>query len=253
MANRKPGGGRAQSKATGRAGAPTPPAPKPRTVTPSGAPVDPVTGAPIPRGQRRDDMIAKRRQARLRVGERQRRQRLIKRLSIAAVAVVILASLGYVANGIIQDRLNNKAIDGVASFDEVAGHQDGALTFAQTPPAGGTHNSVWQNCGYYAAPIANENGVHSLEHGAVWITYQPDLASDQVDIIKNDANQSYVIASPHSDLPAPVVVSAWGKQLTLQSANDPRLGDFLAKYRQGSQTPEPGAACSGGTSATVSQ
>ncbi len=48
-------------------------------------------------------------------------------------------------------------------------------------------------------------------------------------------------------LPAPVVLSAWNHQLQLQSADDPRIDAFLAKYVQGAQTPEPGALCSNGT------
>jgi hypothetical protein len=39
---------------------------------------------------------------------------------------------------------------------------------------------------------------------------------------------------------------AWGKQLSLQSAEDPDLERFIGAYRQGPQTPESGAACTGG-------
>jgi hypothetical protein len=56
-----------------------------------------------------------------------------------------------------------------------------------------------------------------------------------------------VLVSPYPDLPAPVVASAWGKQLQLDSANDPRLEQFVSAFREGPQTPEPGAPCTGGT------
>jgi hypothetical protein len=48
------------------------------------------------------------------------------------------------------------------------------------------------------------------------------------------------------DLPSPVVASAWGKQLRLDGAGDPRLERFVSAFQQGPQTPEPGAACTGG-------
>ena len=36
-------------------------------------------------------------------------------------------------------------------------------------------------------------------------------------------------------------------QLALTGADDPRLEAFVKQYRQGPQTPEPGAACTGGS------
>jgi hypothetical protein len=56
--------------------------------------------------------------------------------------------------------------------------------------------------------------------------------------------------SPYPNLPAPVVASAWSTQLKLDSATDPRLDLFLKYYREGPQTQEPDAPCTGGTSTT---
>jgi Protein of unknown function (DUF3105) len=130
-------------------------------------------------------------------------------------------------------------------------HVDGVVTYEVQPPVGGAHNNVLQNCGFYAQPINNENAVHSLEHGAVWITYHPDLPPDQVETLRGLADQSYILVSPYPDLKAPVVLSAWGKQLTVQSASDSGVEAFINEYRQSREnTPEFGAACDGGTSAT---
>ncbi len=126
-------------------------------------------------------------------------------------------------------------------------HTQADVAYEQSPPAGGEHNDVWQNCGYYAEPVRDENAVHSLEHGAVWITYSPDLSEDEVERLRDIAeSQTYVLVSPYEGLPTPVVASAWGKQLSLQSAEDPDLERFIGAYRQGPQTPEPGAVCTGG-------
>ena len=60
---------------------------------------------------------------------------------------------------------------------------------------------------------------------------------------------AYVLLSPFDGLPEqPIVASAWGLQLPLETADDPRLEQFLVKYQQGEQTPEPGAPCTGGVS-----
>ncbi len=136
---------------------------------------------------------------------------------------------------------------GIATFDVGSTqHVHGPVTYPQTPPVGGDHSPVWQNCGFYSEPIAPEMGVHSMEHGAVWITYQPGLAEDQVDVLRGLAG-NYVLVSPWAEgLPSPVVASAWGSQLALDSATNPDLEAFVETFRQGPQTPEPGAACRGG-------
>jgi len=138
--------------------------------------------------------------------------------------------------------------DGVETFEGLTNnHVQGQVNYAQTPPVGGDHAAEWQNCGFYSGRIANENAVHSMEHGAVWITYKPDIQQDQTHRIRQlAAGQSHVLASAYPDLPSPVVVSAWGKQLRLDSAEDPRLEQFIKSFKQASTAPEPRAACSGG-------
>ncbi|GAB4214787.1 MAG: hypothetical protein OHK0022_53870 [Roseiflexaceae bacterium] len=143
-------------------------------------------------------------------------------------------------------------IAGLQTFANLErGHSDQVQIYQQNPPAGGLHTPEWQNCAFYDRPIRKEHGVHSLEHGAVWITYRPDLAADQVTTIRNLVqSRPFTMASPMENLPSPVVASAWGLQVGLDGASDPRLEQFVSKYAQGPQTPEPGAACSGGIATT---
>jgi hypothetical protein len=141
-----------------------------------------------------------------------------------------------------------KPPEGVKSYSHLSRHHvEGPVHYAQNPPVGGNHNPVWQNCGFYPKPLQNVHAVHSMEHGSVWITYRPELPKDQVEKIKKLVEgQTYLLASPYPNLPAPVVASAWGEQLELGSANDPRLEQFVKAFREGPQTPEPGAPCIGG-------
>jgi hypothetical protein len=126
-------------------------------------------------------------------------------------------------------------------------HVEGPVAYPLTPPVGGNHAPIWQNCGFYDTLVPRENAVHSLEHGAAWITYQSGLRREQIEALRRLAHdQTYVLVSPYPDLPAPVVASAWGRQLRLDSADDPRLRQFLQAFRLGSQAPEPGEPCSGG-------
>lgn len=139
-------------------------------------------------------------------------------------------------------------IEGVQVFqDPQGGHTVRQMDYTPSPPVGGPHRAEWQNCGIYDQPVQAENAVHSLEHGAVWITYQPDLAVDAVSKLKDAVRgNGHVLLSPTDNMPAPIVASAWGIQLRLTNASDPRLVEFVSKYVSGPQTPEKGAACSGG-------
>jgi hypothetical protein len=124
--------------------------------------------------------------------------------------------------------------------DQVAG----PVLYPQTPPVGGKHAALWQNCGVYDGPNANENAVYSLERGAIWITYRPGLAPSEISAIAADVSgQPYGLVSPYPGLPSAIVATVWGKQLALNSASDPRLKEFITMFRSGTQAPEPGGRC----------
>lgn len=118
--------------------------------------------------------------------------------------------------------------------------------YQMDPPAGGPHWGGWLNCGIYTEPQENERAVHALEHGAVWVTYNPDEVSGaDLDTLRERMPRTYSILSPYPGLDSPVVVSAWGAQITLDDVNDERLDGFLAQYWQSGTAPELGAACTG--------
>ena len=206
--------------------------------------------------ERRDQTLKNRRQGRRAAAERHRRQRQIKRAIVVAAAVLAIGVVGWIGYTIIDDQRQQAAdeeqLGDVQTFDLEAGHVSEPVTYEQNPPAGGPHYSSWQNCSYYAAPIENEYAVHSMEHGAVWITYRPDLPSDQVDILRELAeSQTHVLVSPYpEDLPAPIVATSWERQLHLESATDEALDAFVRAYMQGPNTPEPGASCTSNVTTT---
>lgn len=171
-------------------------------------------------------------------------------------ALLVIGLVAFATYQTVQQRqVRSAPVDGVQVFDgQERGHTTDPVTYAVTPPVGGKHNPTWLNCGIYDQPVPNEYAVHSLEHGAVWITYRPDLAADQVvELRALVSGRQFALLSPYPGLPAAVVASAWGLQLRVDSPRDPRLARFLVKYMQGPQTPEPGAVCYGGAGAPVQQ
>ncbi|GAA2245569.1 DUF3105 domain-containing protein [Herbiconiux moechotypicola] len=131
--------------------------------------------------------------------------------------------------------------------DLTANHVSGTVDYAMTPPAGGDHAAVWLNCGVYSEPVPNENAVHALEHGAVWVTYDPAVVDEAgVQTLRDQLPDTYVVLSPFEGLASPVVASAWGNQVFLDGGDDTRLADFVTKFWRSNDAPEPGAACTGG-------
>ena len=130
-----------------------------------------------------------------------------------------------------------------------AEHTNDPVAYPQSPPVGGPHFPVWQTCGAYSVPLPNERAVHSEEHGAVWLTYQPDLPQKQVTRLQKLADGSDdILVSPYPGQDAPIIASAWGAQLKLDSPGDKRLDQFIAFYA--GHGPEQ-ASCRGGTTETT--
>ena len=196
-------------------------------------------------------MIRQRREQRREDYEKGRRQWLLTRIGLIAFGVLVVVGIGVFGFTRVRDQQLNQVPDGVnTNFSFVGNNHVAAgetVPYAELPPVGGPHDAVWQNCGYYAEPIRSENGVHSLEHGAVWVTFRPDLPADQIERLQTLAgDQPYLLVSPVPDLPSPVVASAWNNQLPLESIDDDRFDQFVRYFQQGPQTVEPGARCSGG-------
>jgi hypothetical protein len=140
-------------------------------------------------------------------------------------------------------------INEVVQFPRPARGHDDTIVFdeVELPPSGGEHYNVWQNCGIYQEPIQTGNAIHSMEHGAVWITYQPDLAADEIAALEEIVRgQTLLLLSPFVGQRSPIVLTSWGIQLQVDSANDARIDDFIERYRLGSLTPELGGICTQG-------
>jgi hypothetical protein len=179
--------------------------------------------------------------------QQQQRRRLVPRAIAGAVLVAAAAGTGYC---VIDDRRFSASI--VTAQYLPGRHMSGRIDYQESPPLGGPHNVVWQNCGVYTVALHNEHAVHALEHGAIWITYRPDLSSAEIQRLQTVASDDFMLLSPYPGLAAPVVASAWNRQLQLTGADDPRLAQFIRRFKNNpATTPEFGASCLGGTAATA--
>lgn len=173
---------------------------------------------------------------------------------VAALAVFAVAVIGYALwNG----RDNDAAGGAAAQASRIPGiqvqtglprnHQTGTIQYAGDPPVGGNHNPYWADCTgtVYSQPIANENAVHALEHGAVWITYRPDISSDALaQLTSLVQGNDRMMLSPYPNQQSPVSLQSWGYRLAVDSPADSRVATFISLLRYNPQTtPEYGATC----------
>ncbi|MGY1617540.1 DUF3105 domain-containing protein [Geodermatophilus sp. SYSU D00691] len=180
-------------------------------------------------------------------------------LIAAAVAVVLFAAAVITYATIRVNEANEgrvtsiDEIEGVQAFEYAAGqqHVTTPVEYTESPPVGGPHDGVWADCTgtVYTVDVRHENAVHSLEHGAVWITYNPDLVSqDDIDrlaeLVDGEAGR---MLSPYAGLDTAVSLQSWNHQLKVDSATDERVEQFADLMTFNSEVdnayPEIGASC----------
>ncbi|MEU8526792.1 DUF3105 domain-containing protein [Streptomyces sp. NPDC048629] len=191
---------------------------------------------------------------------RERRNRILT-LGIAGVVTLGLVGFGgWVLNKESNEKEQKEAAAKAPVRDEKSwdakklgrNHVTTPVTYPMKPAVGGDHHQVWMNCSgdVYKKAVPEVNAVHSLEHGAVWVTYNDKADAGDVKKLETKVGKTpYSLMSPVKDQAGAIMLSAWGKQVTVDGADDPRVDQFFTKYVQGPQTPEPGAACTGGMGA----
>ncbi len=182
---------------------------------------------------------------------------------IAGILVVVLFAGGIFSYYVVQNNARapftptatNKdpsaTIPGVITVKYASGqHVQPTQTVAYThsPPFGGTHDGFWAACTgvVYPTAVRSENMVHSLEHGAVWIAYNPAQITGAAvaTLAAKVTNQPYTMMSPYPGLDQPISLQSWGHQLKLSDVNDPRIDQFIQSLRTNPYTtPEVGASC----------
>ena len=181
---------------------------------------------------------------------------------VATAAVVVIFAAAIIVYAVTRNKSSSstdswsrpeladaKAISGLTYKTEPHhNHVQGVLKYDTSPPTGGDHSQYWADCTgtVYPKAIANENAVHMLEHGAVWITYKPGLAKSEVDALAKLVNgQDRMAMSPYPDLKTNISLQSWGYQLFVDKASDPRVQQFIDALKFNPKTtPEPAASCS---------
>jgi hypothetical protein len=189
---------------------------------------------------------------------------------IAAVTVVVLFAGAVFGYAFLRNQANTERIESLAPFTPTAQNQDPStqiqgvvvqnfqggqhvtadqrVAYTHSPPFGGAHDGYWAACNgvVYPQAVRQENLVHSLEHGAVWIAYNPDqVTGSALNTLKAKVEgQPYSVMSPYPGLDQPISLQTWSHQLKLSDADDIRIDQFIQALRRNQYThPEVGASC----------
>jgi hypothetical protein len=161
---------------------------------------------------------------------------------IIAVLTVIVAACGGTAEPTV---IGDGAVT-VETFDdfgndhfadtEVQAIVDGSSTFSYDtfPATSGPHARTWAACGIYTDEVPEIFSVHSMEHGAVTIHYDPALSPADRGAIEETARHlgSHVVVTPRANLAEPVVLTAWTAMARLGEVDAASITAFWNEYAQ---------------------
>jgi hypothetical protein len=176
---------------------------------------------------------------------------------IAAALVVVVFAVAVIWYAVAAvdkanaDKITSASqISGLKTYSYAAGqdHVTTDVAYKQSPPVGGPHDPNWADCTgtVYTVDIRHENAVHSLEHGAVWITYNPDKVSkaDVATLATLVKGVTHRLMSPYKGLDAPISLQSWNHQLKVSKVSDKRIKQFADFFTENSDFyPEIGASC----------
>lgn len=168
---------------------------------------------------------------------------------LGIIAVLILGSVGFITVkqknappelpklGVEQPDLGNKHI--TAPLPNTA----------PEPPASGDMTSPVP-CRGSELEVPDTGVIHAMEHGGVYISYRPDLPSDQKSKLtalftKPFSNPKFApnkaIVAPRAANGSPIILTSWKRNLKLESFDEAKIMDY---YLQNvSKSPEGSAQC----------
>lgn len=105
--------------------------------------------------------------------------------------------------------------------------------YNSNPPSSGPH---WQGSaknGIYDKELADEQLIHSLEHGYIWISYKSDAPDDVKNKLKEIAeNDSWkIVLEPRDKNDTMIALVGWARVLNLDNLDEKRIKDFISTYR----------------------
>lgn len=105
------------------------------------------------------------------------------------------------------------------------------------PPTSGDHTThiPWQA---YDQEVPDENIVHNLEHGGIYISYRPDLPADQIAKIKGLFSKPFsndkfspikTVVAPRAANGSPIIMSSWNRNMKLDTFDEAKMMEYYLR------------------------
>lgn len=106
-------------------------------------------------------------------------------------------------------------------------------SYNSNPPTGGWHYLQPAVSGIYDKELPDEQLVHNLEHGHIWIAYKPGLAKDQIESLIKIAKsyKSKIIVTPRTANDTPIAIVSWEYLLKLDNFDETQIKAFIKAHR----------------------
>ncbi|MBI4053725.1 MAG: DUF3105 domain-containing protein [Candidatus Doudnabacteria bacterium] len=165
--------------------------------------------------------------------KKRRRAIFLKKLKVTstwlAIPAIILA-LGFWWYQAQQKKLANLpgqkfTIQGQTHIPPSASHDP----YNSNPPTSGSHYAVPADWGVYREPLPDEQLVHNLEHGGIWISYKNPEDKEMVKQLEDlvGGYKTKVILTPRAQNDAPIALAAWGRLQKLDKFDAEVIRQFI--------------------------
>lgn len=177
----------------------------------------------------REKRRAKRQQKGSRGRSAKKVQKIILWLAVLALVVVGIVFASRVGSPNSEDqsvRFSDQGREHIAVGSE---HPE----YNSNPPTSGWHYPGPAVPGFYEEPLPDEQVVHNLEHGEVWIAYKSDLDSSVIEQLREFAGPKTII-TPRDANETDVALVAWTRLDAFdldEVLNVERINDFIKRYQ----------------------
>lgn len=105
--------------------------------------------------------------------------------------------------------------------------------YTSNPPASGPHWPSPAKNGVYDSALPDEQLIHNLEHGHIWIAYKPDTPDEVKNKLKEIVQKDdwKIVMTPREANETMIALAAWGRVLKLDSPDYDKVESFIKTYR----------------------